>query len=121
MKDAKGHGSNPRGAHAEGVDQIGKTQTMAVDKIHPTENLFLGKDGPVAVPAQFRNLQDPHHIELHDRGAQAQVDQIRSAIRAGQEVSPINVKSNGDIVDGHHRFEAFKQEGVKQIQVRVVS
>ena len=24
MKDAKGHGSNPRGAHAEGVDQIGQ-------------------------------------------------------------------------------------------------
>lgn len=26
MKDAKGHGSNPRGAHAEGTEQVGTGQ-----------------------------------------------------------------------------------------------
>jgi hypothetical protein len=28
MKDAKGHGSDPRGAHSEGVQQVGRPSTM---------------------------------------------------------------------------------------------
>jgi hypothetical protein len=31
MKDAKGHGSDPRGAHAGGVEQIGKSAPKASD------------------------------------------------------------------------------------------
>ena len=36
MKDAKGHGSDPRGAHAAGVDQIGRT--MPLSQLKPTQD-----------------------------------------------------------------------------------
>jgi len=49
MKDAKGHGSDPKGAHAEGVDQIGqpKTYTWAkgLDGVH---RLASGNEPPIA-------------------------------------------------------------------------
>ena len=37
MKDAKGHGSNPRGAHAEGVNKIG--QPLPIQQVSPQEFL----------------------------------------------------------------------------------
>lgn len=43
MKDAKGHGSNPRGEHSAGIDQVGQPETALVQDYH--DRLFgaLGK------------------------------------------------------------------------------
>lgn len=48
MKDAKGHGSDPRGAHAEGVDQVGRASLVAPVWYHGS---VIGEpgEGPVHV------------------------------------------------------------------------
>ena len=38
MKDAKGHGSDPRGAHAEGVNQIGQPKLNSQGLPHVDQN-----------------------------------------------------------------------------------
>ncbi len=56
MKDAKGHGSDPRGAHAEGINQVGRYTTEndvrdahggeiygSVRAAHPASNMYVGK------------------------------------------------------------------------------
>lgn len=48
------------------------------------------------------------------------VDKLRAAIRSGASMPPLEVTSSGRIVDGHHRFEAYKQEGFKSVKVKVV-
>ena len=40
MKDAKGHGSDPKGAHAQGVDQIGQSPARPAWWNKPTGNAF---------------------------------------------------------------------------------
>ena len=38
MKDAKGHGSDPRGAHAEGINQIGQPKLNSQGRLHIDQN-----------------------------------------------------------------------------------
>lgn len=101
MKDAKGHGSDPKGAtsaHAEGVDQIGREPKMVpINSIRPYYDIFQGNN------------------------QQRVVDKLRAAIRSGASLPPLDVTPSGRIKDGNHRYEAFKQEGFKYIRVRGVS
>lgn len=56
MKDAKGHGSDPRGAHSDGVNRIGQYTTEndvrdahgpelygSIRAAHPASNQYVGK------------------------------------------------------------------------------
>lgn len=90
MKDAKGHGSNLRGTHSSGVDQV------PINSLHPAYDIFQGNN------------------------QQKVVDKLRTAIRNGASLPPLEVTLSGRIMDGNHRFEAFKQEGFKHIRVRVI-
>ena len=38
MKDEKGHGSDPHGAHAQGVDQVGKPKLNSQGLLHVDQN-----------------------------------------------------------------------------------
>jgi hypothetical protein len=73
MKDAKGHGSNPHGAHAEGTDQIGqssphswlkyKTSTWLVPATDAkTGNVInaVGSISPTGVDYPGRQMGDPY-------------------------------------------------------------
>jgi len=42
MKDAKGHGSDPRGAHAAGTDAVGKTPLTLPDVTERPTDPFIG-------------------------------------------------------------------------------
>lgn len=40
------------------------------------------------------------------------IQQIKKAYESGAAVPPIVAKSNGEIIEGHHRFAAAKQAGI---------
>lgn len=52
MKDAKGHGSNPRGTHSEGVDKVGMRYAV---KLYPTTHDMPGF-GPEHIVSTHRSL-----------------------------------------------------------------
>lgn len=109
MKDARGHGSDPRGAHSQGVDQIGKVETRPISSVHPTQDVFLD---PTKNP-----YLDPVKAAQINKRDQAVVDGMRATIRSGGYLPPLTVARNGDLLDGHHRLEAYQQEGIKQVPV----
>ena len=94
MKDAKGHGSEARGgpAHGSGVDQVGRSVKMAFSKIKP------------------QDYMDPRS---------ERVVNFRGMIRRGQELEPLVVDPKGNLIDGNHRYAAYKAEKVKSIPVRI--
>ena len=61
-------------------------------------------------------FDDPHHAK--------NLANIVKAIKAGKKLPPILVRRHGidrfQVVDGHHRFMAYRMAGVKAIPARVV-
>jgi hypothetical protein len=102
MKDAKGHGSDPRGTHSQGVQQVGNLGSIGQYKAVPVTSLTPSFD-------IFQGINQ-----------QRVVDKLRSAIQGGASMPPLKVTPSGRIIDGHHRFEAFKQEGLKSVRVKIV-
>ena len=106
MKDAKGHGSDPRGAHSQGVDQIGRLaghsysrpKIVSIDQVHLVGHTLNW------------NVQD-----------HAAVNSYRQQIRSGEKLAPVIVDRNQNIIDGTHRYAAFKAEGKTKISVVVES
>jgi ParB-like chromosome segregation protein Spo0J len=52
----------------------------------------------------------------------AHVERIKSTINSGTKMPPIDVVKDGDkfrIIDGHHRYYAMKELGIKRTRVRV--
>lgn len=92
MKDAKGHGSDPRGAHNAGIDTIGAVRTVPISKVYPTELLNMYETDPT-------------------------VEYFRQKIRNGEEVPPIQIDTDNNIVNGHHRYTAYIKEGAKRVPV----
>lgn len=108
MKDAHGHGSDPRGTHSQGVQAVGKPPEMwDINRLHPTEDM-----GEIMItkPDGTQTFQ----LMPSD---QATVDSMRKTIRSGGYMPPLIASRNGDLLDGHHRLEAYKAEGVKQVPV----
>jgi ParB-like nuclease domain len=102
MKDAKGHGSNPRGTHADGTDRVGlPMKMMAVGRIHPTKDVFV--EDPLNVPGQTQNI----------------IDDMVNAMRAHESFPPLVVTPRGNLLDGHHRLAAYKAAGIKSVPVQV--
>jgi len=103
MKDAKGHGSNPRGAHAEGVDQIGRVASLPISGLVPTQSLDIGSEN------------------YDDESDKRVIDYFRAQLRDDQEIDPpIQVYPNGLIADGHHRVMAAMAEGKQDIRAETV-
>ena len=99
MKDAKGHGSDPRGAHAQGVNQIGRIIDVPIQKLRAIQS--------------YGAEQDEKHIQG-----------IQASMRNGATLNPIKVTPYMNsylISDGHHRAEAGAREGHLSISATVVS
>ena len=48
------------------------------------------------------------------------VEMYREKIRNGEHIDPIDITKAGDILDGHHRYLAYKAEGKTEMPARVV-
>lgn len=51
---------------------------------------------------------------------EGKVDDIKKKIQAGDHPDPIVVDTNDHIVDGHHRYEAYKDLGYTEIAIKRV-
>jgi hypothetical protein len=108
MKDAKGHGSNPRGssAHQVGVVAVGRAPAMwPIGSLHPTQDVFHA---------------NPSVGPVRPLGNQALIDKYRGELKAGRNTEPLMITDKGDILDGHHRFAAYRAENRSRVPVEVI-
>ena len=124
MKDAKGHGSDPKGAHAQGVDQIGKPLTRPLSQLRPTQdaqtNAPIGGQNMTTDTGRTYNLNLLRgDIPLSKADNQSIIDSYRTKIRAGESIMPILITEKGNIIDGNHRHAAYKAESVKDVPVEI--
>lgn len=125
MKDDKGHGSDPRGAHSQGVQAVGQQfQTRPLSKLKPTQdaktNASIGGQKITYESGHTYNLEQLRgDIPLSPAENQSIIDGYRAKIRAGQSLDPIYTTEEGKILDGNHRHAAYAAEGVKAVPVEV--
>ena len=89
------------------VKQAGKSE--------PTTTINFNQIVSTFEPEEFGKMKLPKSA--------ANVKKIIAGIKRGDELPPLLVRryKNGyQVLDGHHRYEAYKQMGVKQIPVRIV-
>lgn len=53
------------------------------------------------------------------KGDQPQVDKIKLAMQKGEYMPPVILDRHGNVLDGHHRVEAYRQLGVKDVPALV--
>jgi hypothetical protein len=126
MKDAKGHGSNPRGLHSGGIDKLpgwSAVKLVPVNSLHPRpENTAMiekfkaiDAEGEAAFHAAY-----PSEAYAPQPGdMRYKVDGIRQTLRSGGTVPPLAVNKDNSIEDGENRWNAYKAEGIKMVPVRV--
>jgi hypothetical protein len=127
MKDAKGHGSNPRGSHAAGVESIpkgwGPVKMVALNSLRPrpenTAMIAKFKARDASAEASFHEAYPGEKYTPFPEDARYKVDAIRARIRNGESLPPLAVNKDGSIEDGENRWNAYKAEGVKKIPVRI--
>lgn len=77
------------------------------------------------------DLEQDHDVELEtvklgslktsqDDRVEGKVEDIKRKIRQGDHPDPIVVDTNDHIVDGHHRYEAYRDLGYDEIQIQRV-
>lgn len=103
MKDAKGHGSNPRGGV---VAPDPAAHQMAINDLVPNRANIGWVKKMAAQDSQY--------------GGQSAIDMYRARIRAGETLKPMAV-SGRKIMDGHTRYLAYKAEKVKYAPVMRVN
>lgn len=126
MKDARGHGSNKRGAHSSGVGQIpgwSPVKLVSISKLRPRpENTAMIEKFKKLDAESERATRAAYPGEAYQPKSgdmRYKVDELRAAIRRGDPLPPLAVHKNGLIEDGENRWRAYKAEGVKQIPVRI--
>lgn len=125
MKDALGHGSNKRGAHAAGIEQLGAAQLpparvpltqealerLDIDTLDKSAFGYKSGDIVSVNPAQLR-LQYPGDMENPEaKFKQGGMRWVRSVDL--REPIDVDIKSDGRmyLADGHHRYFAAKMLG----------
>lgn len=124
MKDAKGHGSDPRGAHTSGIDKIaGPEKLVPIDSVRPRpEN--------TAMIEKLNRLEDKRQASyaaaypnepLPPRdGPREHIEQYRKDYLKGDNFPPLAINRKGFIEDGEHRWRAFKAAGATHVKIRVL-
>lgn len=123
MKDAKGHGSNPRGAHSTGIDSIaGPEHLVPIESLRARpENTAMMDKLDKLTDAREAAAKAAYPGEPYDRqGPKEIIASLRAAIRKGEKLPPLAIHGDGTIEDGEHRYRAYKAEGVKQVPVRTL-
>lgn len=126
MKDAKGHGSNGRGAHSTGISKIpgwGEVKLVPVDSLHPrpenTAMIEKFKARDAASEAQIRDAYPGEAYTPYPGDMRYKVTEIRKTLRAGGTLPPLAVNKDRSIEDGENRWNAYKAEGIKMVPVRI--
>lgn len=124
MKDAKGHGSDARGAaHQSGIDKIaGPEKFVPIDSLRPRpENTAMLAKLDQLESVREQALKDAYPGELYQRHGPAEdVASLRAAIQRGEQLPPLAINKDGSIEDGERRYRAYKAEGAKIVRVRVL-
>lgn len=123
MKDAKGHGSNPRGTHSIGIESIaGPEHVVPINSLRPRpENTAMLKKMDQVETARENAFKVAYPGESYTRtGPSEDIEKYRAAIRSGAKFPPLAINSDGSIEDGERRWRALKAEGVKQVLVRTL-
>lgn len=125
MKDALGHGSNKRGLHSGGIDQIpgwGPVKFVSVNSLRPrpenTAMIEKFKKQDAASEKAFYAAYPGEKYAPSPGDMRYKVDGLREAIRRGEKLTPLAINKDGSIEDGENRWRAYKAEGVKMIPVR---
>ena len=66
---------------------------------------------------------EPDEFHIQKPGAQERIEKMVKDLKSGEKMPPILVRKyqNGyQVLDGHHRFKAYKLAGLKTIPVRIV-
>jgi hypothetical protein len=99
MKDTKGHGSNPRGAHAEGIDKIGRGDSAPV-AYHGTTQAF----------DKFSDPNDSNQWQMMDR-------RLGTHFAADPEVSNSFLVKPNTAYGGWDQPKEYSPEGSRIMQV----
>lgn len=125
-KDALGHGSNPRGTHSTGIEQIPgwsaiKFVSPSSLRPRPENTAMIEKMKRVDAEAEaaFRVAYPGEAYTPHPGDMRYKVAEIRATIKRGGKIPPLAVNRDGSIEDGENRWRAYKAEGVKKIPVRI--
>jgi len=77
----------------------------------------------VLLPVKKLTTFEPDE-KFNNPKAQQYLRKMVLALKSGKELPPILVRKQGtayQVVDGHHRFMAYKMSGKKEIPVRIVA
>lgn len=85
-------------------------ESIPISKIKP--EYYLPTNTPKA-PGAFKVMTNKKVLDEY----QLVVDGYKKKIQTGQEFEPIIINKNNVIVDGQHRFDAYKQLGIKEIPI----
>lgn len=110
MKDAKGHGSDPRGAHSAGVDQVGRMPS-------PPAGLARFAAGRELASVPLKNIEP---WQLEPSSDDAGTVHYKQQLEAGKSLEPIHLVPGENpgkwaVYDGHHRYFAAKDAGLSRI------
>lgn len=73
--------------------------------------------------SDITNVLEPDHFHAEKPGATERIVKMVKAIKAGKKLPPIVVRKYKDgyqVLDGHHRFKAYRISNVDQIPARIV-
>lgn len=123
MKDAKGHGSNPRGAHSSGIDKIAgpeKLVPIASLRARPENTAMLAKLDKLETSRE-QAFKAAYPGESYTRqGPTEDVAKYTAAIKAGAKMPALAIHRDGLIEDGERRYLAHKAAGATHVKVRVL-
>jgi hypothetical protein len=119
MKDAKGHGSDPRGAHSQGVQAVGHVDSVLAEAEALARATIMNPAKMVPIDS-VRPTKQRDAMSVIPANDEWNIQQLRDTIRQGNasQIPPLYVSDKGAILDGNHRYYAFKEEGVKTIPVQ---
>lgn len=124
MKDAKGHGSNPRGTHSSGIDKIaGPEKLVPINSVRPRpENTAmldkLNRQEDLAQEAY--KAAYPNDAPRPRDGPREQIEQYRQDFLKGANFPPLAINKDNSIEDGEKRWRAFKAAGATHVKIRVL-
>ncbi len=124
MKDALGHGSNPRGTHSEGIDKIaGPERFVPIDSVRPRPENTAMLD---KLNRQEDASQEAYKAAYPDDpprprdGPREHIEQYRRDYLAGANFPPLAINKDNSIEDGERRWRALKAAGATRVKVRVL-
>lgn len=120
-----------RGSHIKGpwfsmaVSEVAKVR---ISKDPNDLGAYVDDDGEpeptIRLPLpKITSVLEPDEYHAEKPGAIERVERMAKAIEAGRDMPAILVRRHGDgyqVLDGHHRFKAYRQVGAESIPARVV-